>query len=169
MRGRRRAAWRTLFYSNIVIALTVAAVTGSLLYRCGFRRRISRFDSVGFFLLALILLGTQTTLNQGNDFDWFASPILAGTLAVVVIALPCFIIWELGERPPAFDLRLFAYSNYTVAVRLGRPNRTSLSGAGDTLAASDEALGSAPLRSPKKRGPFQLVPGMARAMVERLA
>jgi hypothetical protein len=40
-------------------------------------------------------------------------------------------------------------------------------GAGDTLAASDEALGSAPLRSPKKRGPFQLVPVLARAMVER--
>jgi len=44
-----------------------------------------------------------------------------------------------------------------------------LSGGGDTLAASDEALGSAPLRSPKKRGPFQLVPVMARAMIERLA
>jgi hypothetical protein len=36
-------------------------------------------------------------------------------------------------------------------------------GAGDTLAASDEALCSAPLLSPKKRGPFQLVPVMARA------
>jgi hypothetical protein len=44
-----------------------------------------------------------------------------------------------------------------------------LYGADDTLAASDEAVGAAPLRSPKKRGPFQLVPVMARAMVERLA
>ena len=108
--------WRTMFYSNVIISLTVAAVTGSLLYGRGFRRRISRFDSVGFLLLALILLGTQTILNQGNDFDWFASPTLAGTLAAVLIALPCFIIWELGERHPAFDLRLFAYRNYTVAV-----------------------------------------------------
>jgi hypothetical protein len=37
------------------------------------------------------------------------------------------------------------------------------------LAASDEVLGSTPLRSPKKRGPFQLVPVMARAIMERLA
>src|ERR1700730_15416332 len=44
-----------------------------------------------------------------------------------------------------------------------------LSGADDTLAASDEAVDSASLRSPKKRGPFQLVPVMARAIVERLA
>ena len=35
---------------------------------------------------------------------------------MVIVALPCFVIWELGERHPAIDLRLFAYRNYTVAV-----------------------------------------------------
>jgi MFS transporter, DHA2 family, multidrug resistance protein len=108
--------WRSLLYSNVVIALTVAAITGSLLYGRGFRRRISRFDGVGFLLLAIVLFGVQTIFNQGNDFDWFASPILASALAVVIVALPCFVIWELGERHPAIDLRLFAYRNYAVAV-----------------------------------------------------
>jgi hypothetical protein len=37
------------------------------------------------------------------------------------------------------------------------------SGADDTLVLSIEAVGSPPLRRPKKRGPFQLVPVMARA------
>src|SRR6202023_3975674 len=50
-----------------------------------------------------------------------------------------------------------------------RMRRRLLFGAGDTLAASGKAVDSAPLRSPKKRGPFQLVPVMSRAMVERLA
>jgi MFS transporter, DHA2 family, multidrug resistance protein len=108
--------WRSLFYSNVVIALTVAAVTGSLFYGRRIKRHISRFDGVGFFLLAIVLLGVQTIFNQGNDFDWFASPILASALVVVIVALPCFVIWELGERHPAIDLRLFAYRNYTVAV-----------------------------------------------------
>jgi MFS transporter, DHA2 family, multidrug resistance protein len=71
---------------------------------------------VGFCLLAIILLGVQTIFNQGNDFDWFASPMLAGALVAVLAALPSFIIWELSERRPAIDLRLFAYRNYTVAV-----------------------------------------------------
>src|SRR6202162_4080843 len=44
-----------------------------------------------------------------------------------------------------------------------RIRRRLLSGADDTLAALDEAVDSAPLRSPKKRGPCQLVPVMARA------
>ena len=51
--------WRFLFYSNIAVALTVAAVTGSLLYGRGFHRRITRFDSIGFILLALVLGGIQ--------------------------------------------------------------------------------------------------------------
>ncbi len=110
------AGWRTLFYSNVVIALTVAAVTGSLFYGRRIKRHISRFDGVGFLLLAIVLLGTQTIFNQGNDFDWFASPILASALVVVIVALPCLVIWESGERHPAIDLRLFAFRNYTVAV-----------------------------------------------------
>jgi DHA2 family multidrug resistance protein len=108
--------WRALFYSNIFVALPVAGVVGSLFYQRGFERRIVRFDSVGFVLLAVVLLGIQTIFNQGNDFDWFASPILVGALIALIIALPSFIIWELGERHPAIDLRLFAYRNYAIAV-----------------------------------------------------
>jgi len=107
--------WRALFYSNIVVAVTVAAVTGSLVYGRRIKRHISRFDGVGFFLLAIILFATQTIFNQGNDFDWFESPVLAGALVVVIVALPCFFIWELGERRPAIDVRLLLYRNFTIA------------------------------------------------------
>src|SRR3984893_2258213 len=108
--------WRAMFLSNVVVALTVAAVTGSLFYGRRIKRHFSRFDGVGFCLLAIILLGVQTIFNQGDDFDWFASPVLAGALVVVIAALPCFVIWELSERHPAIDLRLFAHRNYMVAV-----------------------------------------------------
>jgi DHA2 family multidrug resistance protein len=108
--------WRFLFYSNIPVALTVAGVTGSLLYGRGFRHRITRFDGIGFILLALVLGGIQTILNQGNDFDWFASPFLSGMLVTVIVALPCLVIWELGERHPAIDIRLFAHHNFTIAI-----------------------------------------------------
>jgi len=107
--------WRYLFYSNIPVALLTAGVVGSLLHGRGFHRRFPRFDFVGFLLLAAVLFGSQTIFNMGNDFDWLHSPILVGALVVVVLALPCFIIWELGERHPAIDMRLFARRNYSVA------------------------------------------------------
>jgi DHA2 family multidrug resistance protein len=108
--------WRSLFLSNVPVALLVAAVVGSLFHGRGYQERIARFDFVGYALLAVILLGAQTIFNQGNDFDWFASPFLAIVLIIAIFALPCFVIWELAERHPAMDLGLFAYRNYTVAV-----------------------------------------------------
>ncbi|MGD9658237.1 MAG: MFS transporter [Methylocystis sp.] len=107
--------WRWLFYSNVVVLLPVAAVISALFYERGFARRITRFDTIGFILLATVLLGMQTIFNMGNDFDWFASPWLAWMLLMVMLALPMFIIWEFGERRPALDLRLFLHRNFAIA------------------------------------------------------
>lgn len=107
--------WRMLFYSNIFIGLPVAGVVGALLYGRGFERRVTRFDTIGFLLLAVALVGFQTILNQGNDFDWFGSPVLTAALIAVIICLPTFIIWELGERRPVLDIALFSHRNYAVA------------------------------------------------------
>jgi len=50
-----------------------------------------------------------------------------------------------------------------------RPEGLSLDAINNISAPLDKAAGSPPPRSPKKRGPLQAVPVMARAMVERLA
>jgi MFS transporter, DHA2 family, multidrug resistance protein len=108
--------WRDLFYLNIPFALAVAGITGALLYSRGFARRRIRFDLVGFVLLALVLGGIQTLLNMGNDFDWLDSPFLRSVLIVVIISLICLVVWELGERHPAVDLRLLARRNVAIGV-----------------------------------------------------
>jgi DHA2 family multidrug resistance protein len=108
--------WRRLFYLNIPFAVITAGVTGALLYGRGFARRRVRFDLVGFVLLTLVLGGTQTLLNMGNDFDWLDSPLLRGVLIVVIISLICLVVWELGERRPVVDLRLFARRNFAIGV-----------------------------------------------------
>jgi len=107
--------WRYLFYTNIPIALAVAGVTGSLLYGRRFNRRVTRFDGVGFALLVVVLFGIQTILNQGNDFDWFASSFLFAIAVILAVATPCLIFWELGERRPAIEIRLFTYRNFAIA------------------------------------------------------
>ena len=107
--------WRFLCYSNIAIGLTVAGVVGALLYGRRYPRRITRFDLVGFLLLAVAMVGTQTILNMGNDFDWLASPLLMTVFVMVLVAAPTFVVWELGERNPVLDIRLFAHRNYAVA------------------------------------------------------
>jgi MFS transporter, DHA2 family, multidrug resistance protein len=109
-------SWRMLFYSNILLGLPIAGVVVALLYGRPFKRRITRFDTIGFVLLAIILVGVQTILNQGNDFDWFGSGFLTAVLIAVTVTVPAFIVWETGERWPAIDIRLFRHRNYTVGV-----------------------------------------------------
>ncbi|MDD2722848.1 MAG: DHA2 family efflux MFS transporter permease subunit [Methylovulum sp.] len=108
--------WRYLFYLNIPLALAIAAITGALLAGRGFEHRHTRFDGIGFVLLALVLGSLQTMLNLGNDFDWLDSPLLQRLLIVLIVALPCFIIWEFDEQHPAFNIRVFAHRNFTIGV-----------------------------------------------------
>jgi len=109
------SSWRALFYADIAVGALVAALVGALLYGRGVKTRIVRFDVVGVVLLTAIVYGAQTIFNMGNDFDWLASPILLTAAIVVAIAVPTFVVWELGERNPVLDLRLFAHRNYAIA------------------------------------------------------
>ncbi|MEE7628018.1 MFS transporter [Methylobacter sp. Wu8] len=108
--------WRYLFYLNVPLALAIAGITGSLLAGRGFEHKPAHFDGIGFALLALILGGVQTILNQGNDVDWLDSPLLSTLLTILIVAAPCFIIWELDEAHPVFNLSLFAHRNFTIGV-----------------------------------------------------
>lgn len=108
--------WRRLFIWNIPAALLVAGAVGALLYGRGIERREARLDFVGSLLLGAVLLGLQTILNMGNDFDWLDAPLLQGLLAAVLVALPCLLIWEWGEPDPALDIRLFRHRNFAVGV-----------------------------------------------------
>lgn len=108
--------WRMLFYSNIILGLPIAGFVAALLHGRSVTRRIVRFDAIGFVLLLVVIVGIQTMLNQGNDFDWFSSPFLMLALLAVTIVTPVFIFWEFGERTPVLDLRLFARRNYAVGV-----------------------------------------------------
>ncbi|TPV97437.1 MAG: hypothetical protein USCAAHI_03110 [Beijerinckiaceae bacterium] len=68
--------------------MTIAGITGALVYGRGFHRRFARFDDIGFVLLAVILGGVQIILNQGNDFEWFQSSFLSGVLIIVIVDIP---------------------------------------------------------------------------------
>ena len=108
--------WRMLFYLNIPLALAIAGFTSALLHGRPFERRSDRFDFVGFVLLAVILMGIQTILNEGNDVDWFDDPWLQALLLLVIATVPIWIVWELGERWPAVDLRLFRHRNFVIGL-----------------------------------------------------
>ena len=76
--------WRMLFYVNVPLALAIAGFTGSLLLGVRSGRETSASISSGFLLLAVIFMGLQTILNEGNDVDWFDDPWLRSLLLFVI-------------------------------------------------------------------------------------
>ncbi|MFZ2405743.1 MAG: DHA2 family efflux MFS transporter permease subunit [Methylobacter sp.] len=106
--------WRWLFYLNVPLPLLAAALVWALLFDRQSTQRKMPFDRVGFLLLAAALVCLQTVLNQGQDADWFNSSWLIGMALTGLLMLAYFIVWELAERSPLLDLRLFARRNFAI-------------------------------------------------------
>lgn len=106
--------WRWLFKLNTVVALVVGLIVGVLLKGRQHQKILRRFDTMGFSLAVITLLGFQTWLNQGNDWDWSNSLYLIVILFLTCTALAYFIIWELSLKHPFLDIRLLARRNFLV-------------------------------------------------------
>jgi DHA2 family multidrug resistance protein len=106
--------WRWLFYLNGPLPMLAAALVWALLFDRQSAQKKMPFDRVGFALLASALVCLQTVLNQGQDADWFNSIWLMVLAFAGLLLLACFIVWELAERTPLLDLRLFARRNFAI-------------------------------------------------------
>jgi DHA2 family multidrug resistance protein len=114
-------SWPWIFYINVPIGLVAAGVTWMI-----YRKRESPtaklpIDGVGLGLLALWVGALQVMLDKGKDLDWFGSTQIVALAIVAVVGVALFVVWELTERNPVVDLRLFARRNFlvsTVAISL---------------------------------------------------
>lgn len=108
--------WRWIFFLNLPFGLIATALMWQAF--AGKETAIERppVDVVGLVLLAVWVGALQMMLDTGNDAGWFED---AGVLALAIVAFVgfCyFVAWELGERHPVVDLRLFARRNFAVGV-----------------------------------------------------
>ena len=74
------------------------------------------FDTVGLALLILFVGALQLVLDLGREHDWFADTMIVSLSAVSAIAFALFIAWELTEKTPIVDLRVFRHRGFAAAV-----------------------------------------------------
>ena len=108
-------AWPWIFYINIPVGLIATAATWAVYRQRETATARLPVDGVGLGLLVLWVGSLQVLLDRGKDLDWFASGQIVALAIVALVGFVLFLIWELTDRHPVVDLRLFARRNYWTA------------------------------------------------------
>jgi DHA2 family multidrug resistance protein len=107
-------SWPWLFYINLPVGAFSAAAIWSILRHRESKTLKLPIDVVGLMLLVIGVGSLQFMLDNGNEKDWFNSPLILAAAVVSIIAISFLIPWELNDRHPVVDLRLFGRRNFRV-------------------------------------------------------
>ena len=114
--------WPWIFFINLpIVGLCIFAVSRLV---TPYETKVVKvgIDVVGLVLLVVWVGAFQLMLDTGRENDWFASNFVVAMAIVAAVGFCAFIIWELGEKNPVVDIRVFRHRGFTVgtvAVALG--------------------------------------------------
>jgi DHA2 family multidrug resistance protein len=109
-------SWPWIFYINLPIAIFCVIGVFTLLRKAETKTEIVPIDRVGLVLMVVWIAALQVMLDLGREHDWLGSSFIVGCAIVAAIGFVTFLIWELTERNPIVDLRVFRHRGFTVAV-----------------------------------------------------
>jgi EmrB/QacA subfamily drug resistance transporter len=98
-------SWRWLFALPVVLVV----VAGLMARRCipSWREiQEHKFDVVGSLFCLMAVMGLIFFLHEGPQQGWWAPSVLIG-LVVGISTTICFAFWELRQKAPILDIRLF--------------------------------------------------------------
>ena len=105
-------SWPWIFYINIPVGLFAAGLTWSIYRKRDPGPRRVPLDVVGLVLLVLFVGAMQIMIDKGKELDWFSSGQIVTLAVVAVVSFLFFLAWELTDKHPIVDLRLFAQRNF---------------------------------------------------------
>lgn len=109
-------SWPWVYFINVPMALAFGAIAWSLFKRYEEPPVKNPVDIIGFILLVIWVASLQIMLDEGKDLDWFASDKIIMMAVVAVIGFISFLIWELTEKHPIVDLRVFRHRGFTTSM-----------------------------------------------------
>ena len=74
-----------------------------------------RVDYIGISLLALGVGALQVLLDKGQEDDWFGSHFIVTLIVISAVSLIALVLWELHQKHPIIDVRMFKSFNFAVA------------------------------------------------------
>ena len=106
-------SWPWVFFINVPMALAFGVIAWGLLKRYQDPAVIKPVDKIGMLLLIVWVAALQIMLDEGKDKDWFSSMEIRVLAITAVIGFISFLIWELTEKNPIVDLRVFRHRGFS--------------------------------------------------------
>ncbi|QDK35464.1 DHA2 family efflux MFS transporter permease subunit [Sphingomonas sp. IC081] len=107
--------WNDIFLLPAVVAAAGGLLTIFLLRGQPDPRQKASIDKVGFALLVVWVGAFQIMLDEGRNHDWFASPEICALAVIAALGLAAFLIWEITEKNPVVDLKIFRHRGFTAS------------------------------------------------------
>src|SRR5258708_14499527 len=107
-------SWPWLFYINLPVGAFSAAASWSILRHRESKRVKLPIDVIGLMLLIIGVGSLQFMLDNGNEKDWFSSPVIVAAALVSLVSVTFLIPWELTDKHPVIDLHLYSRRNFRV-------------------------------------------------------
>lgn len=105
-------SWPWIFFINVPIGIFASMVVANQLRLREVVTQRPKIDYVGLITLVIGVGALQVVLDKGNDEDWFNSSFIVVTSVISAIAIAVFLIWELTDKEPIVDLKLFRHRNF---------------------------------------------------------
>jgi DHA2 family multidrug resistance protein len=108
--------WNWIFFINVPIAVLCALAAVALLRKAESRTERVPVDVTGLSLLVIAIGALQVMLDLGREHDWFGSPFIVILAVIAAIGFAFLIAWELFDRHPIVDLKVFRHRGFTFSV-----------------------------------------------------
>lgn len=107
--------WEWIFFIKVPVAAIAGFALMTLMRGQPDPKSEAFIDKVGLGLLVIWVGALQIMLDEGRNHDWFASAEVRTLGIVAAIGFVAFLIWELTEKNPIVDLRIFRHRGFVGA------------------------------------------------------
>jgi DHA2 family multidrug resistance protein len=107
--------WEWIFFIKVPIAAAGGLTVFWLLRGQADPTMRATIDRIGLLLLVIWVAALQIMLDEGRNHDWFNSEEIRILGIIAAIGFAAFVIWELTEKNPIVDLRIFRHRGFTAA------------------------------------------------------
>ncbi len=108
-------AWNYVFFVSVPFCIAAIIMITKFIEDPPYMKATGwqKFDYLGFLLLIVWISTFQIMVDNGQKNGWFGSPYITKLGITSLISFILLLWWELKNKEPLFDLRIFKNWNFT--------------------------------------------------------